>query len=299
MPTTNSQALLFCRKLKKYIFTVDAKLAKAVQQKGRWALIIHELLWFGIKQAWACLFGGLMLALLLITYFLWPDNAPLYRYDFITISALIIQFILLKTGLETKEEGWVILMFHMTGTIMELFKTATGSWVYPEPALLRIGGVPLFTGFMYASVGSYIARVWRLFSFRFTKHPPWLIIAVIALLIYLNFFTDHYGYDGRLFLFLGVALLFGRTWVYFYIRSSYRKMPLLLGFFLVALFIWLAENLGTFAGAWYYPSQTMAWHIVPLSKLGSWFLLMIISYGLVASLHQRELTINDNHNLQQ
>ena len=37
---------------------------------------------------------------------------------------------------------------------MEVFKTEAGSWTYPEDNLLRIGGVPLFSGFMYAAVGS-------------------------------------------------------------------------------------------------------------------------------------------------
>ncbi|MGH1559463.1 DUF817 family protein [Caulobacter segnis] len=32
-------------------------------------------------------------------------------------------------------------------------------------------------------------------------------------------------------------------------------MPMLMGAVLVSLFIWFAENLGTFAGAWIYPSQ--------------------------------------------
>ena len=32
-------------------------------------------------------------------------------------------------------------------------------------------------------------------------------------------------------------------------------MPLLLGFTLVALFIWFAENIGTFTAAWIYPHQ--------------------------------------------
>src|SRR3712207_6887532 len=54
-------------------------------------------------------------------------------------------------------------------TIMEVHKTAIGSWAYPEASLFRIGGVPLFTGFMYAAVGSYLARVWRLFDFRDRK----------------------------------------------------------------------------------------------------------------------------------
>ena len=59
-------------------------------------------------------------------------------------------------------------------------------------------------------------------------------------------------------------------------------MPLLLGFLLVALFIWFAENVGTYTGTWLYPRQMAHWTLVPLSKLTSWFLLMIISYALVA-----------------
>jgi uncharacterized membrane protein YoaT (DUF817 family) len=59
-------------------------------------------------------------------------------------------------------------------------------------------------------------------------------------------------------------------------------MPLLVGLGLVALFIWFAENIGTLARAWHYPNQKLAWEPVPLTKLGSWFLLMIISYTLVA-----------------
>lgn len=30
-----------------------------------------------------------------------------------------------------------------------VYETAMGSWTYPEPSVLRIGGVPLFTGFGY------------------------------------------------------------------------------------------------------------------------------------------------------
>ena len=37
--------------------------------KGPLSLAAYEFLAFGIKQGWACLFGGLMLALLLLTYF--------------------------------------------------------------------------------------------------------------------------------------------------------------------------------------------------------------------------------------
>ncbi|HAQ34629.1 MAG TPA: DUF817 domain-containing protein, partial [Alphaproteobacteria bacterium] len=122
-----------------------------------------EFVSFGVKQAWACLFGGLMLGLLIATFLFYPDDAALGRYDFLTLSALAIQIGMLVTRLETWEEAKVILVFHVVGTVMEIFKTHMGSWIYPEDAFLRIAGVPLFSGFMYAAVGSYIARVWRIF----------------------------------------------------------------------------------------------------------------------------------------
>ena len=131
----------------------------------------YEFLLFGLKQAWACLFAGLMLALILGTHLFWPKGAPIARYDFLVVAAVAIQAALLATKLERWDEALVILIFHVVGTAMEVFKTAHGSWIYPEPNLLRIGGVPLFSGFMYASIGSYIARIWRLFDVRFVRYP--------------------------------------------------------------------------------------------------------------------------------
>ena len=66
-------------------------------------------------------------------------------------------------------------------------------------------------------------------------------------------------------------------------------MPLLAGYGLVALFIWLAENVGTLARAWTYPGQAAGWEPVSLDKLGSWFLLMIISIVLVSLVHRPEV----------
>jgi uncharacterized membrane protein YoaT (DUF817 family) len=62
-------------------------------------------------------------------------------------------------------------------------------------------------------------------------------------------------------------------------------MPLLLGFLLVALFIWIAENVGTWSRAWIYPRQANGWTPVSISKLGAWYLLMIISFVLVSFVH--------------
>lgn len=58
-------------------------------------------------------------------------------------------------------------------------------------------------------------------------------------------------------------------------------MALLVGFGLVALFIWFAENIATFANAWNYPDQQGQWQPVSAAKLGSWYLLMLISFVLV------------------
>jgi len=246
---------------------------------------LYEFVRFAIKQGWACLFGALLLGLLIATHLIYPKGAWLARYDFLVLAAVAIQGLMLAFRLETRAEARVIFLFHAVGTAMEIFKTSAGSWVYPEASLLRIGGVPLFSGFMYAAIGSYIARCWRLFDFRFTHHPPLWTLSALALGIYVNFFTHHYLPDARMGLFALAAALFGRCWVHFKVWRVHRRMPLLLGFALVALFIWLAENIGTFTAAWMYPSQRLGWSLVSPGKLGAWFLLMIVSYALVALLH--------------
>jgi len=269
----------------RYLNVLDWQLARRLRLYGRLAVFAHEFVCFGVKQASACLFGGLMVALLLASWRWYPADAPLARYDFLTLAALAIQLVLLLSRLESIEEARVILLFHVVGTLMELFKTSVGSWEYPEPSLLRLGGVPLFSGFMYASIGSYLARVWRLFDFRFTRHPPFRATVVLAGAIYLNFFTHHYLPDIRALLFVALAWLFGPCWVHFRVRRAHRRMPLLLGFALVALFIWFAENVGTLSKAWLYPAQRHGWHMVPLGKLGAWLLLMVISYVMVSAVH--------------
>ena len=246
-----------------------------------WRLWLYEFLLFGFKQGWACLFGGLMLALLLATHFFYPEGAALHRYDFLTLSAMGIQAAMLAFRLETWGEAKVILIFHVVGTIMELFKTAAGSWIYPEASVLHIGAVPLFSGFMYAAVGSYIARVWRIFDFRYTHYPRRWMTWALAAAIYINFFAHHWLPDIRIVLFAATILLFWKTRIHFRNWREHRWMPLLLGFLLVALFIWGAENIGTFARAWTYPGQEAGWQMVSLAKLGSWFLLMLISFVLV------------------
>lgn len=244
-----------------------------------------EFLTFGLKQAWACLYAGVMLAMIMGTKLFWKPEWVLARYDFLTIAAVLIQFLLLRLKLETPREALVILIYHVVGTIMEIFKTAMGSWAYPEPSLIRIGGVPLFTGFMYACVGSYMVRAIRIFDMRFEPYPAFWLTAVLAGAIYLNFFGHHYTLDLRYPLMAATLLLFFRTRIHFTPHARTYWMPLPLAALLTAFFLWVAENIGTFTGTWLYPSQK-TWHLVGFSKMGSWYLLLFLSFVLVTLVHR-------------
>lgn len=248
--------------------------------------LAYEFLLFGLKQAWACLFGAAMIALLALSHFAWPQEAPVARYDFLVIAAITLQAGLLLTRLERPDEAAVILAFHIVGAVMEVFKTAKGSWIYPEASCLRLGGVPLFSGFMYAAIGSYIARIWRIFEIRFTRYPPVWATWVLALAAYVNFFSHHFGPDIRFALFAASVILFGPTLFHFRPDRRYRAMPFLLGLVLVSLFVWIAENLGTFTSAWIYPSQQSGWAMVSLGKMGAWYLLLLLSFVLVSLVHR-------------
>ncbi len=274
----------FNERIKARVAAFDA-LARPWAARSRLRGYAYEFLLFGLKQAWACLFGGGMLALLIGTALFWPAHAPIARYDFLVVAAVALQVGLIASGLEKPREALVIFIFHIVGTAMEVFKTAHGSWAYPEASLLRIGGVPLFSGFMYACVGSYIARVIRLFDIRFIRYPPRWLPWLLAIAAYANFFTHHYLPDIRLPIYAASALIFARSWFTFRPDLVERRMPVILGLFLVALFIWFAENLGTLTKAWIYPSQAHGWRLVSISKLGAWYLLTLLSWVLVSLVH--------------
>jgi uncharacterized membrane protein YoaT (DUF817 family) len=175
------------------------------------------------------------------------------------------------TGLETWDELKAVSLFHVVGFALEVFKTSGGiqSWSYPDFAYTKLFGVPLFSGFMYAAVGSYIIQAWRLLDLRIRHHPPYWMAVLIALLIYANFFTHHYIGDYRWYLAACALGLYARTTVVFRPLDRERSMPLLLGFVLVGFFIWLAENISTFWGVWRYPNQMGAWSAVHVSKWSS------------------------------
>jgi uncharacterized membrane protein YoaT (DUF817 family) len=242
---------------------------------------LAEFILFGLKQAWACLFAAIMLGLLIATKLVWQPDWPIHRYDALFVAALVVQVGMLLLKLESLDEAKVILIYHIVGTVMEIFKTHMGSWSYPEAAIMRIDGVPLFTGFMYACVGSYMARAIRIFDMRFTHYPSLAVTAPLAIAIYVNFFSHHFTIDLRYLLFLWTALVFWRVRIYFTVDHAARWMPLLVAALLTSFFLWVAENIGTLTGTWIYPGQSGGWRPVSLQKLGSWYLLLVISFVLV------------------
>jgi uncharacterized membrane protein YoaT (DUF817 family) len=245
---------------------------------------LAEFLWFGIKSARACLFVGLFFAFVLVM-----PRAGLFgipRYDLLLAVAIAIQLWMVRAKLETWDELKAVCLFHVVGFALEVFKVsgAIQSWSYPDFGYTKIFGVPLFSGFMYAAVGSYIVQAWRLLDMRIRHHPPYWMATTIAILIYLNFFTHYYIGDYRWYLAACALGLYSRTTVVFRPLDRDRRMPLMLGFVLTGFFIWLAENIGTFWGVWRYPNQLGAWSAVHISKWSSWSLLVIMTFTIVASL---------------
>lgn len=243
-----------------------------------------EFVYFGVKQARACLFVVLFFGAVVTIPTAGIAGVP--RYDLLLIAALAIQFGMVWAKLETVDELKAITLFHAVGFCLELFKTSDGirSWSYPDFAYTKIGGVPLFSGFMYASVGSYIIQSWRLMDLRIRHHPSYWMATLVALVIYANFFTHHYIGDYRWYIAACVLGLYSRTTVTFRPYDRDRSMPMLLSFVLIGFFIWLAENISTFLGVWKYPNQLGAWSTVHIAKWSSWSLLVIMTITIVAHL---------------
>jgi uncharacterized membrane protein YoaT (DUF817 family) len=245
---------------------------------------VTQLLRFAWTEAQCCLFAVLFFVGLAVTRVL---DLPGQEADLLLGWCLLVTLGLWLPGWETGREVALIAGFHLVGLALELFKVSQGSWSYPDPGTFAIGGVPLFSGFMYAAVGSYVCQAWRRFDLRIVRYRP-VATAVVAALIYLNFFTSHVLPDVRLLLALLLLAVTWRTQVRFTVGPRRYAMPLALSFVLIGLFLWLAENAATFLRAWQYPSQESVWTLVHVSKVGSWSLLVVVSIVLVAAVKATE-----------
>ncbi len=254
---------------------------KELPGHNAWQRFWNELLVFGIKNALACLFPVFIFGMLLLTKNYESNSIP--RYDVLLLACLGMQMVMVASGMETKNELKVICLFHLLGLVMEIHKVRHGAWSYPSFAYSKVLGVPLFSGFMYASVASFMTQAWRSFRIELHHWPPHWAVLLLAAAIYGNFFTNVYVTDVRWIIIPVLFLLFLQTSISF-TTNRRRAMPVTLAFLLICLFVWLAENIATYLGAWQYGHQAEAWKTVHVGIIGSWFLLVIVSFVLVAEL---------------
>ncbi len=243
---------------------------------------VKQLVRFGLEQALSCVFPVVIFASLAFTKIVPLPFLP--RYDWLLVICILMQWLMVRTKLETMDELKVIKMFHLIGLALELFKVHMGSWAYPGEGYSKIFGVPLYSGFMYASVASYLCQAWRRLNVELINWPPFFVVTSLATAIYLNFFTHHFWMDVRWWLSGLVIIVFWKSWVTYEVNGIRYRMPIALSFVLIGFFIWIAENIATFFGAWQYPNQTAAWSLVHLGKVSSWLLLVIVSFLIVATL---------------
>lgn len=241
---------------------------------------------FAYHQAISCIFPVIIFLTLAVSNII--SIPGLYRYDFILVICFIAQYLMLRIRMETKEELKVICVFHVIGLLLEIYKVNVGSWSYPEEAWTKIWGVPLYSGFMYASVASYICQSWNRLHLVMNNWPRKIYTISLGCMIYFNFFTHHYIFDFRWILTAFLFIIFFRTNVQFAVRNTTYQMPLPLSFIFIGFFIWVAENIATLFGAWQYPNQQDSWNLVHIGKISSWFLLIVVSIMIVTG-HKRLL----------
>ncbi|MFF3319853.1 DUF817 domain-containing protein [Streptomyces sp. NPDC003035] len=243
---------------------------------------------FGLDQVRAVAFavalvGGIGASRLL------PADLPVARYDLLLVFGVVLTILARKLGWDGPRDTAVILGCHLVGLLFELVKVRMGSWSYPEDAVFKVAGVPLYGGFLYSAVGSYCCRAWKIMDLSLSGYRP-RTMAVLAAAVYLNFFTHHWLPDIRIPLALVLLAAMRGTWVHFTVGTARYRLPLALAFTLIGFFLWIAENAATYAGAWSYPHQLDGWQAVPLAKFGAWALLISVTFVLVARTRDASVT---------
>ncbi|WP_432013227.1 DUF817 domain-containing protein [Streptomyces cucumeris] len=239
---------------------------------------IRQLVRFTMLQMRCCVFAVALLGGIAVSRVL-PD-LPIARYDLVLVYGVLLTFVARRLGWESGRDTMVIVVCHGVGLLFELVKVHMGSWSYPEDAVTKVAGVPLYGGFMYAAVASYVCRAWDLFQLRFTGYLA-TATSVVAAAVYLNFFTHHWLPDARWILAAAMLAVTARASVGFTVGDRRYRMPLALSFVLIGFFLWVAENAATYVGAWSYPHQLGGWQPVALSKFGAWALLISVTFVLV------------------
>lgn len=237
---------------------------------GAWA--VDQVTW----QARAAVFGAIFILSIAGTAAVWETAWPVARYDALALLGVAALTIMFALGAHSTSDALPIGLVFALGVVLELYKIETGAWMYPEGSELAIGQKPLFVGFMYAAVASYLIRALRVKALEIRGMPPLFVAVLVGGLVYGAYFLPsqiwvRFGLIGL------VTLVFWRATL----RApsgSWLPLPVALG--LAASLIWVAENIGTFSGTWAYPNDG-ALGLVTLSKLGAWYLLLSVCFIVV------------------
>ncbi|MFF8384039.1 DUF817 domain-containing protein [Streptomyces kanasensis] len=245
---------------------------------------LRQLLLFGLLQFRCCAFALALVGGIAVSGLL--PQLPVARYDLVLAYGVLLAVVARRVGWDTARDTGVIAVCHVIGLAFELVKVQLGSWTYPEDAVTKVAGVPLYGGFLYAAVGSYVCRAWHLFDLRVSGYRATATTAVAAA-VYVNFFTHHWLPDARWVLAAGLLAVTAGAWVRYTVGGRSHRMPLGLSFVLIGFFLWVAENAATYVGAWSYPHQLDGWQPVALTKFGAWALLISVTFVLVERTRRR------------
>ena len=258
---------------------------------GGWRSHLYEFLLFGFKQGWACLFGALMLALLIA-------HAPasirpmpwLPRYDFLVLAALAIQLGMLGFRLETWDEAKVILALprrrHDHGGVQDRARLvalsggrrisgSAGCRSSPASCMPRSAPTSRGSGGSSRSGSAIIPPLW-LPDLAGARHLRELLRPSLAT------GTRAICCSRRPRRSSGAR------------RSGSSPSAATGACTSCSASCWWRCSSGSprisalCRQAWRYPNQRHGWEMVPLAKLGSWYLLMIISFVLVALVRRPE-----------
>lgn len=260
----------------------DEQVSLRLPERGKRLRFLASFVWL---EAQACAFPFALVALLALTRAV--ELPWIARYDWMFVFCVLIQLVMVALRIETWRDAAVVGLFHLLGMGLELYKVSNGSWSYPGESLLAVGPVPLYAGFMYGSVASFMALAWRKHRLHPEGWPPTPAALLVGVLIYLQFFVPTWSIASRIAMVIVVAFAFRRCTVHFDCAGDRYWIPMPLAFLLIGSMIYVAENIATFLGAWSYPYQAEGWVPVHGAKLFSWVLLMTVSLIVVAEYKRR------------
>src|SRR5262245_64841871 len=104
--------------------------------------VVSQLFRFAWLEARCCAFALAVFFGLSVSKFV---PLPIARYDALLIYCVLVTVVFRLIGWETTRDMLVIAGFHLVGLAFEFVKVPLGSWGYPEDAVTKILGVPLYS----------------------------------------------------------------------------------------------------------------------------------------------------------